>query len=791
VVALPGAIRVDGWVAHPHLNAFICGDETVRVEPKVMELFVRLAESPGRVVSKAELLDSVWAGVVVGEDSLTRAMSELRRALGDDARKPRIIETIPKRGYRLIAPVSLLPPGEPAITQASTAAARPVESTDPTALVPPLESVWLSRRGWASVALLTLVFGTLVVAARPWLSPTPVAPALVLVGPFENDTGDAELTDAVTNLVGQVIARSERVAVVPAIRVSDVLTRMRQPEHAIADLATAREVMARDSAIAALAAGRIARIGGDIAVRVELTDANGGLVTSVAARAADLETLRAALMSETPFDGLVMPARSRRVLPPVTTSSLLALQLFSQALEALERPAGPHGTAIPALEQALELDPGFAMAKAWLHKAMIGASRGRISRELVEYPPETIPQLASESLALLPLVTEPEQLLIKGMVLPHVARHDEAVVALEALARLEPDFFEFDRRVALLRLYDRKGDFDAYGEEALGIARLKPDDFASIVTAAAYLVTTPDGLERARPFLVRARELMTPDVLERPASAGDVAWLRHFDAFERWRAGDLAGTVEVLDGIRTGIPRESEALRQSMTSTNGSFWLMLGRLKDARQVFEMGVDERQWRLDVAHIPRIGDDWDGVLAELGPDRVNSLVLARAGRFAEARARLAGALPMVQERDGPTVDLLAAAASGRLEGQPLALQTEVDRWRPLGTSAFYLKSLELAEVWDKVGNVSQAIRVLEETVAQPPTFMGPPDPAGHWWLKAHVELVGAYRRVGRLAEADPLEAEVRRLMAVADPDHPFFRALAASSQVALAPGRQPAR
>src|SRR5262245_22698064 len=71
-----------------------------------MDLLVFLANTGGRVVSKEELIDAVWDGRFIADTTLTRAVADLRRALGDDRRSPRYIETIAKRGYRLIAAVS-------------------------------------------------------------------------------------------------------------------------------------------------------------------------------------------------------------------------------------------------------------------------------------------------------------------------------------------------------------------------------------------------------------------------------------------------------------------------------------------------------------------------------------------------------------------------------------------------------------------------------------------------------------------------------------------------------------
>jgi Transcriptional regulatory protein, C terminal/AAA ATPase domain len=72
-----------------------------------MDLLVFLAGSGGRVISRDEVIDAAWQGRFIAETTLTRAIADLRRALGDDQRDPQYIETIPKRGYRLVAPVAV------------------------------------------------------------------------------------------------------------------------------------------------------------------------------------------------------------------------------------------------------------------------------------------------------------------------------------------------------------------------------------------------------------------------------------------------------------------------------------------------------------------------------------------------------------------------------------------------------------------------------------------------------------------------------------------------------------
>ena len=100
---------VGGWRVEPTLNQIIPIEDPenpVKLEPKAMEVLVYLAERASEVVDKESVIRDVWRGAFVTNEVLTNAVWELRRALGDDARSSVFIQTIPKRGYRLVAPVS-------------------------------------------------------------------------------------------------------------------------------------------------------------------------------------------------------------------------------------------------------------------------------------------------------------------------------------------------------------------------------------------------------------------------------------------------------------------------------------------------------------------------------------------------------------------------------------------------------------------------------------------------------------------------------------------------------------
>ena len=100
-----GDFGVGPWLVRRDLNVISRNGTTVQLEPKAMDLLVCLAEHPGEVLPKETLLQAVWPGTYVTDDVLRHSVSVLRRAFGDEARQPQIIETVAKRGYRLIAPV--------------------------------------------------------------------------------------------------------------------------------------------------------------------------------------------------------------------------------------------------------------------------------------------------------------------------------------------------------------------------------------------------------------------------------------------------------------------------------------------------------------------------------------------------------------------------------------------------------------------------------------------------------------------------------------------------------------
>lgn len=162
--ALKQPFRVGQWLVRPDLNELISqagNGETRHLEPRLMHLLAYLAANPAQVLTRDALVQELWPRVIVNENSLTRAVSELRKQLhSDDLAGQHYIKTIPKRGYRLSAAVS--------VADDTAAQARPdsTASESETGLL----AGWLPRmthtrtHSTAAAACLSLVLGAWLLA---------------------------------------------------------------------------------------------------------------------------------------------------------------------------------------------------------------------------------------------------------------------------------------------------------------------------------------------------------------------------------------------------------------------------------------------------------------------------------------------------------------------------------------------------------------------------------------------------------------------------------------------------
>src|SRR5512139_1568920 len=97
-------LTFEGYCLDLATRQLLCGDEVVALTPKAFTVLRRLVEDGGQLVSKEELLRAGWAKTHVSDGVLKVIILEIRRALDDDPAAPSFIETVPRRGYRFIAP---------------------------------------------------------------------------------------------------------------------------------------------------------------------------------------------------------------------------------------------------------------------------------------------------------------------------------------------------------------------------------------------------------------------------------------------------------------------------------------------------------------------------------------------------------------------------------------------------------------------------------------------------------------------------------------------------------------
>src|SRR5688572_10639729 len=150
------------YVMDPRSRILLKDGATVRLTPKAFDTLLVLVQHAPQVVAKEQLLKEVWPDIFVEEGSLSHNIHGLRKVLGDDSSEPRYIETIPKRGYRFVAPVKV----SGADTAQSDASdnveveeafiVEPPVVEKPT-LTPVITNRHKKRRMWAGVAAVALV----------------------------------------------------------------------------------------------------------------------------------------------------------------------------------------------------------------------------------------------------------------------------------------------------------------------------------------------------------------------------------------------------------------------------------------------------------------------------------------------------------------------------------------------------------------------------------------------------------------------------------------------------------
>ena len=246
---------IGDWCVTPDQDVISRDGHTERLEPLAMQVLAYLASRAGEVVPRSELEEAVWKGAVVSYDSVTSTVIKLRKALGDNARDPRYIATVPKRGYRLIAPVSLPDAGSP----------------EPR--IPPATD----RRIIVALFLALATISVLILAFWSDLSPTteadptedsPSEPPSLAVLPFVNMSSNPE-----QDYLGDGIAED---LITELSRLKNLIVIARSSSFQYRGQTPSPQEVGAELGVSHLLEGSVRKSGGRLRIAVQLVDASTG-----------------------------------------------------------------------------------------------------------------------------------------------------------------------------------------------------------------------------------------------------------------------------------------------------------------------------------------------------------------------------------------------------------------------------------------------------------------------------------------------------------------------------------
>jgi DNA-binding winged helix-turn-helix (wHTH) protein len=319
----------------------------IKLQEQPFHVLTVLLQRPGEVVTREELRNQNWPAdtFVDFDNSLNTAINKLREALGDSADSPRFVETLPRRGYRFIAPVT----GVDGTTRGTSA---------------DMLARQRGRKLVATVAVVVLAAG--IVGGLLWRSREArrlTEKDTTVLGDFANSTGDAVFDGTLREGLSVELEQSPFLSLVSEEGIHQTLRMMERPANTRLTPEITREVCQRTSSAAALD-GAIALIGTRYNLILKAVNcASGDLLASTEAQANDKSHVLDALgkaaseMRRRLGESLSTVQKYDTPLEQATTPSLEALQAYNFGLNAED-----DATALSFFQRATRLDPNFAMA---------------------------------------------------------------------------------------------------------------------------------------------------------------------------------------------------------------------------------------------------------------------------------------------------------------------------------------------------------------------------------------------------------------------------------------------
>src|SRR5438105_13137786 len=324
-----------------------------KLQEQPFHVLTVLLQRPGEVVTREELRSQNWPAdtFVDFDNSLNTAINKLREALGDSADNPRFIETLPRRGYRFIAPVTGVD-GAAGGTAAGVSAVTPIRG----------RKIAVTA---AVVVLASGIAGGLLWRARR--APHLTEKDTIVLGDFANSTGDAVFDGTLREGLSVELEQSPFLSLVPEKQIHQTVRMMGKHTSARLTPEIAQEVCQRTSSAAELD-GSIALIGTRYNLILKAVNcASGDLLASTEAQANDkshvLDALgkAASAMRSNLGESLSTVQKFNTPLEQGTTPSMEALQAYNLGWQAFFA-HGDSAAAVSFFQRAAQLDPNFAMA---------------------------------------------------------------------------------------------------------------------------------------------------------------------------------------------------------------------------------------------------------------------------------------------------------------------------------------------------------------------------------------------------------------------------------------------
>jgi DNA-binding winged helix-turn-helix (wHTH) protein/tetratricopeptide (TPR) repeat protein len=356
-------VRFGVFEVNPRSGELRKSGTRIGLQDQPFKVLIALLEQPGEVVTREELKRRIWPEDSFGDfdHAVNVAVAKLRAALADSADAPRFVETLPRRGYRFIFPVT--PTKEVQAGPASAAAGAELKPTEKT-----------SRYSWKEAIGSTIVIVGLTVSVWWFFSRKPRALTekdTIVLADFANTTGDSVFDGTLRQGLSIQLEQSPFLSIVSDQQIQETLQMMGQSPDAKLTPGIARELCRRTASAAALD-GSIAQIGSQYLLTLKAINCSSGeLLASTEAQSNDKSHVLDALGESASEirnklgESLASIQKFDTPLEQATTPKLEALQAYSLGWNT-QLLKGDNATAVPLLQRAIHLDPNFAMAYAAL-----------------------------------------------------------------------------------------------------------------------------------------------------------------------------------------------------------------------------------------------------------------------------------------------------------------------------------------------------------------------------------------------------------------------------------------